>query len=120
MVVSETDDGTFLPLPGDLLVNLSEKQDLLAGLFEKLPAMFASSQARSHARRCVAATVETLWICNMWCGARGKEGEVSGAGLGRAAPHPTHQPPHRANLRTRLPPPPVAQQRPEPEPEPEP
>ena len=36
---------TFLPLPGDLLVNLQEKQEQLTGLFEKLPAMFAQSQA---------------------------------------------------------------------------
>ena len=44
MVVPEVDE-TFLPLPGDLLVNLQEKTEQLTGLFEKLPAMFAASQA---------------------------------------------------------------------------
>ena len=43
-VVPEVDD-TFLPLPGDLLVNLQEKVESLTGLREKLPAMFAASQS---------------------------------------------------------------------------
>jgi len=44
MVVPEVEE-TFLPLPSDLLVNLHERLDSITSLFEKLPAMFASSQA---------------------------------------------------------------------------
>lgn len=44
LVVPETDD-VFLPMPDDLLVNLAERKECLAGLLEKLPAMFAASQA---------------------------------------------------------------------------
>jgi len=44
MVVPEIEE-TFLPMPNDLLVNLQEKQEQLAGLMEKLPTMFASSQS---------------------------------------------------------------------------
>ena len=46
LVVSEIDE-VFLPTPGmdDLLVNLSESRDSVVGLLEKLPAMFASTQA---------------------------------------------------------------------------
>ena len=42
-VVSEIDE-VFLPMPDDLLVNAVEARDVLTGLFEKLPSMFAANQ----------------------------------------------------------------------------
>ena len=47
LVTPEVEAGpeVFLPLPDDLLVNLSEKREELAGLLEKLPVMFADSKA---------------------------------------------------------------------------
>lgn len=44
IVVPEVDE-TFLPLPDELLVNLHERRDNIVSLLEKLPAMFAGSQA---------------------------------------------------------------------------
>ena len=43
-VVSEIDE-PFLPMPDDLLVNAHERRDSIVSLLEKLPAMFAGSQA---------------------------------------------------------------------------
>jgi len=44
MVVSEIDE-TFLPMPEDLLVNLTERKECLLQLFEKLPSMFSQTQS---------------------------------------------------------------------------
>ena len=44
MVVSEIDE-PFLPMPDELLVNLQENMENVESLLEKLPSMFASSQA---------------------------------------------------------------------------
>jgi protein transport protein SEC24 len=44
MVVPEIDE-TFIPMPDDLLCNLAERKDNARSLLDKLPEMFASTQA---------------------------------------------------------------------------
>jgi len=43
LVVAELEE-PFVPMPGEVLVNLSERKDVLVALLEKLPDMFASNQ----------------------------------------------------------------------------
>jgi hypothetical protein len=43
LVVTEIDE-LFTPMPGEVLVNLLERKEVVAALLDKLPAMFASNQ----------------------------------------------------------------------------
>lgn len=106
MVVPEVDE-TFLPLPGDLLVNLQERLEPLTGLFEKLPSMFGGSQAvevalgpalraamqviqhiggKMQVFSCTRPTIGEAKLKNREGGPKGKDGGDKGGGAGLLQP----------------------------------
>lgn len=62
MVVSDLDD-VFVPLPDDLLVNLSESRNVVDGFLDSLPSMFQENMNVESAFGPALKAAITVMVC---------------------------------------------------------
>lgn len=62
MVVSDLDD-VFVPLPDDLLVNLSESRNVVDGFIDSLPSMFQENMNVESAFGPALKAAITVMVC---------------------------------------------------------